>query len=122
LSLGKEKADDTAIAVFEKNLAQLLLSPPLGEKRILALDPGFKSGCKLVCLDQKGVLIHNETIYPHPPRKEASQAIKKILTLVNAYKIQAIAIGNGTASIETEQLIKRIGFEKPIEVFVVSVA
>jgi len=122
LSLAKEKADDTAIAVFEKNLTQLLLSPPLGEKRILALDPGFKSGCKLVCLDQKGVLIHNETIYPHPPRKEASQAIKKILTLVNAYKIEAIAIGNGTASRETEQLIKRIGFEKPIEVFVVSEA
>lgn len=122
LSLAKEKADDTAIAVFEKNLTQLLLSPPLGEKRILALDPGFKSGCKLVCLDQKGVLLHNETIYPHPPRKEASQAIKKILTLVNAYKIEAIAIGNGTASRETEQLIKRIGFEKPIEVFVVSEA
>src|SRR5690606_4344525 len=122
LSLAKEKADDTAIAVFEKNLTQLLLSPPLGEKRILALDPGFKSGCKLVCLDQKGALLHNETIYPHPPRKEASQAIKKILTLVNAYKIEAIAIGNGTASRETEQLIKRIGFEKPIEVFVVSEA
>lgn len=122
LSKAKEKADDTAITVFEKNLTELLLSPPLGEKRILALDPGFKSGCKLVCLDQKGNLLHNETIYPHPPRKEASKAIKKILTLVNAYKIEAIAIGNGTASRETEQLIKRIGFEKPIEVYVVSEA
>lgn len=122
LSLAKEKADDTAIAVFEKNLTQLLLSPPLGEKRILALDPGFKSGCKLVCLDQKGALLHNETIYPHPPRKEATQAIKKILTLINAYKIEAIAIGNGTASRETEQLIKRISFEKPVQVFVVSEA
>lgn len=122
LSLAKEKADDTAIAVFEKNLTKLLLSPPLGEKRILALDPGFRSGCKLVCLDQKGALLHNETIYPHPPRKESSQAIKKILTLINAYKIDAIAIGNGTASRETEQLIKRIGFEKPVQVFVVSEA
>lgn len=122
LSMAKEKADDTAIAVFEKNLTQLLLSPPLGEKRILALDPGYKSGCKLVCLDQKGALLHNETIYPHPPRKEASQSIKKILTLINAYKIEAIAIGNGTASRETEQLIKRIAFEKPIQVFVVSEA
>ncbi|WP_417363380.1 Tex family protein [Galbibacter sp.] len=122
LSTAKEKADDTAIVVFEKNLTQLLLSPPLGEKRILALDPGFKSGCKLVCLDQKGILLHNETIYPHPPRKEASQAIKKIITLINAYKIEAIAIGNGTASRETEQLIKRIAFEKPVQVFVVSEA
>lgn len=122
LSKAKEKADDTAIAVFEKNLTQLLLSPPLGEKRILALDPGFRSGCKLVCLDQKGTLLHNETIYPHPPRNEASQAIKKINTLINAYKIEAIAIGNGTASRETEQLIKRIRFEKPVQVFVVSEA
>lgn len=122
LSMAKENADDTAIAVFEKNLTQLLLSPPLGEKRILALDPGFRSGCKLVCLDQKGALLHNETIYPHPPRKEATQAIKKILTLINAYKIDAIAIGNGTASRETEQLIKRISFEKPVQVFVVSEA
>lgn len=122
LSLAKEKADDTAIAVFEKNLSTLLLSPPLGEKRILAIDPGFKSGCKIVCLDQKGSLLHNETIYPHPPRKESPQAIKKILSLINAYKIEAIAIGNGTASRETEQLIKRIAFEKPVQVFVVSEA
>ena len=94
----KEKADDEAIKVFADNLRQLLLAPPLGEKNILAIDPGFRTGCKVVCLDRQGNLLHNETIYPHPPQNQTALSIKKILTLVNAYKIEAIAIGNGTAS------------------------
>ncbi|PCJ98973.1 MAG: RNA-binding transcriptional accessory protein [Flavobacteriaceae bacterium] len=122
LRTAKEKADDDAISVFTKNLKQLLLSAPLGEKRILALDPGFKSGCKLVCLSAQGALLHNETIYPHPPQNDSTGAIKKISSLVDAYKIEAIAIGNGTASRETEQLIKRIHFKNSIEVYVVSEA
>ncbi|QLE00759.1 RNA-binding transcriptional accessory protein [Galbibacter sp. BG1] len=122
LSNAKENADETAIAVFVKNLQQLLLSPPLGEKTVLAIDPGFRTGCKVVCLDKQGKLVHNETIYPHEPRKEATQAIKKISTLVNAYKIEAIAIGNGTASRETETLIKKIRFDREVQVFVVSEA
>jgi len=122
LRLAKEKADEEAIDVFSKNLKQLLLGSPLGEKRILALDPGFKSGCKLVCLNAQGGLIHNETIYPHAPQNDAIGAIKKISTLTDAYKIEAIAIGNGTASRETEHLVKRIHFKNPIEVFVVSEA
>ncbi len=118
----KEKADDGAIAVFSKNLKQLLLGAPLGEKRILALDPGYRSGCKLVCLSAQGDLLHNETIYPHAPQNKSTEAIKKISSLADAYKIEAIAIGNGTASRETEQLIKRIHFKNAIEVFVVSEA
>ena len=118
----KEKADDGAIAVFSKNLKQLLLGAPLGEKRILALDPGYRSGCKLVCLSAQGDLLHNETIYPHSPQNKSTEAIKKISSLADAYKIEAIAIGNGTASRETEQLIKRIHFKNAIEVFVVSEA
>lgn len=118
----KEKADDEAIKVFSKNLKQLLLGAPLGEKRILALDPGFRTGCKVVCLDAQGDLKHNETIYPHAPQNDSKGAIKKISSLVDAYKIEAIAIGNGTASRETERLIKRIAFKNPPEVFVVSEA
>ena len=118
----KEKADDSAIQVFSKNLKQLLLGAPLGEKRILAIDPGFRSGCKVVCLSAQGDLEHNETIYPHAPQNDSKGAIKKISSLSDSYKIEAIAIGNGTASRETEQLIKRIQFRKPIEVFVVSEA
>jgi len=98
------------------------LAPPLGEKRILAIDPGFKSGCKVVCLDEKGDLLHNETIYPHAPQNESGMAMKKIRSMVNAYNIQAISIGNGTASRETEFFIKKIGFDKPLQVFVVSEA
>ncbi|MBC9797295.1 Tex-like N-terminal domain-containing protein [Sinomicrobium weinanense] len=120
LKEAKEKADHTAIQVFSGNLRQLLLAPPLGEKRILAIDPGFKSGCKVVCLDEKGDLLYNENIYPHPPQREASQAIKKIRSLVNAYRVEAIAIGNGTASRETEALIKRIAFDREVQVFVVN--
>src|SRR6056297_21340 len=122
LKIAKEKADASAIQVFSKNLKQLLLGAPLGEKRILAIDPGFRTGCKVVCLDEQGDLKHNETIYPHPPQRDSSGAIKKINSLVDAYKIDAIAIGNGTASRETEQLVKRVPFKKPIEVFIVSEA
>lgn len=122
LKAAKEKADTSAIQVFSKNLKQLLLGAPLGEKRILAIDPGFRTGCKVVCLDAQGDLKHNETIYPHPPQRDSAGAIKKISSLVDAHKIEAIAIGNGTASRETEQLVKRIAFKNPIEVFVVSEA
>ncbi|MRI00778.1 S1 RNA-binding domain-containing protein [Kriegella sp. EG-1] len=122
LKLAKEKADDEAISVFSKNLKQLLLGAPLGEKRILAIDPGFRTGCKVVCLDAQGGLKHNETIYPHAPQNKSTEAIKKISSLCDAYKIEAIAIGNGTASRETEQLVKRIHFKNPPEVYVVSEA
>jgi uncharacterized protein len=122
LKKAKEKADASAIEVFSKNLKQLLLGAPLGEKRILALDPGFRTGCKLVCLSAQGDLLHNETIYPHAPQNDSTGAIKKISSLTDAYKIEAIAIGNGTASRETEQLIKRIHFKTPVEVYVVNEA
>jgi uncharacterized protein len=122
LQEAKAKADSKAIEVFAGNLGQLLLAPPLGEKRILALDPGFRSGCKVVCLDEKGDLLYNETIYPHPPQNETAMAMKKIKSMVNAYNIEAISIGNGTASRETEFFIKKIVFDKPIQVFVVSEA
>lgn len=122
LKKAKEKADDDAITVFSKNLKQLLLGVPLGEKRILAIDPGFRTGCKVVCLSAQGELEHNETIYPHAPQNKSTEAIKKISSLADAYKIEAIAIGNGTASRETERLIKKIQFKNPIEVYVVSEA
>lgn len=122
LSAAKEKADAEAIKVFADNLRQLLLAPPLGSKRILALDPGFKSGCKLVCLDEKGDLQHNETIFPHAPQRETALASKKVKSLVNAYNIEAIAIGNGTASRETEFFIKKILFDRDVQVFVVNEA
>lgn len=120
-NLFKEKADDEAIRVFADNLQQLLLMPPLGEKSILAIDPGFRTGCKVVCLDKQGNLVHNETIYPHPPQRETSQAAKKVKSLVDAYKIEAIAIGNGTASRETEYFIRNyVRFETDVQVYVVS--
>jgi len=118
----KTKADAKAIDVFAQNLSQLLLAPPLGEKRIMAIDPGYRSGCKVVCLDEKGDLLYNETIYPHPPQNENTMAMKKIRSMVNAYNIEAISIGNGTASRETEFFIKKIAFNKPVQVFVVSEA
>jgi uncharacterized protein len=121
-SISKEKADIDAITVFAENLRQLLLGSPLGEKNVLAIDPGFRTGCKIVCLDRQGNFIHNETIYPHPPQNETAMSIKKILSLVNAYKIEAIAIGNGTASRETEDFMKWIKFENDIQVFIVSEA
>ena len=132
LQEAKAKADIKAIDVFAGNLSQLLLAPPLGEKRILAIDPGYRSGCKIVCLDEKGDLLYNETIYPHQPQNETAMAMKKIKSMVNAYNIEAISIGNGTASRETEFFIKKIAFEtrtkgeqgeaKPVQVFVVSEA
>lgn len=122
LQESKAKADQKAIEIFSENLRQLLLAPPLGEKRILAIDPGFKSGCKVVCLDERGNLLHNETIFPHAPQNDSGRAMKKIRSMVNSYKIEAISIGNGTASRETEFFIKKIGFENPPQVFVVSEA
>ncbi len=122
LQVAKDKADESAINVFAKNLKQLLLGSPIGEKRVLAIDPGFRSGCKVVCLDAQGNLKYNETIYPHPPKNDSTGAMKKISSLADAYKIEAIAIGNGTASRETESLIKRIHFKNDIQVFVVSEA
>jgi uncharacterized protein len=116
----KARADIEAIRVFTENLRQILLSPPLGQKTVLAIDPGFRSGCKLVCLDKQGKLLHNETIYPHSPNNEIRESINKILFLVNAYKIEAIAIGNGTAGRETEKFIKKIKFEKDIIALVVN--
>lgn len=122
LSIAKEKADEAAIKVFSKNLKQLLLGAPLGEKRILAIDPGFRSGCKVVCLNKQGELEHNETIFPHAPQNQTIEAIKKISSLAESYKIEAIAIGNGTASRETEQLVQKIQFKNKVDVFVVSEA
>ncbi|WP_163409441.1 Tex family protein [Flavobacterium ajazii] len=122
LQEAKAKADANSIQVFANNLSQLLLAPPLGQKRILAIDPGFRSGCKVVCLDEKGDLLYNETIYPHAPQNEETMAIKKIRSMANAYQIDAISIGNGTASRETEFFIKKIAFDKPVQVFVVSEA
>ncbi|WP_298997030.1 Tex family protein [uncultured Tenacibaculum sp.] len=122
LTLAKEKADENAIKVFAKNLQQLLLGSPLGEKRILAIDPGFRTGCKVVCLNEQGDLLHNETIFPHAPQHQSKEAMNKLSSLADAYKIEAIAIGNGTASRETEQLVKRAYFKNTVEVFVVSEA
>ena len=122
MQIAKDKADEAAITVFAKNLKQLLLGSPLGEKRVLAIDPGFRSGCKLVCLDAQGQLKYNETIYPHPPKSDSIGAIKKISSLCDAYKIEAIAIGNGTASRETEALVRKVHFKNDIQVFVVSEA
>ncbi|NDV64391.1 Tex family protein [Bacteroides sp. 224] len=119
-SLSKEKADDEAIRVFVENLRQLLLAPPLGQKRVLAIDPGFRTGCKVVCLDEQGNLLHNENIYPHPPVNKVSEAASKLRKMVEAYNIQAIAIGNGTASRETESFVTNQQFNRAIQVFVVS--
>jgi uncharacterized protein len=116
----KLKADQEAIRVFAENLRQLLLSPPLGQKRVMGIDPGFRTGCKVVCLDAQGNLLHNETIYPHPPQQDHHQATRKIQKMVEAYDIEAIAIGNGTAGRETEQLIQNIRYDRKIQVFVVS--
>ena len=122
LSVAKEKADAAAILVFTKNLKQLLLGAPLGEKRILAIDPGFRSGCKVVCLSRQGDLLHNENIYPHAPQNKLKEAVDCISSLIDNYKIEAIAIGNGTASRETEEIIKSIPFKNTVEIFVISEA
>ncbi len=119
-NLSKNKADEEAIRVFAENLRQLLLAAPLGQKRVLGIDPGYRTGCKLVCLDAQGNLLHNETIYPHPPQNEKSKAASKVSQLISTYDIEAIAIGNGTASRETEQFITNIRYERKVQVFVVS--
>lgn len=116
----KQKADTEAIRVFAENLRQLLLAPPLGQQRVLGIDPGFRTGCKVVCLDAQGNLLHNETIYPHPPQHETAQAMRKVQKMVEAYDIQAIAIGNGTAGRETEQFIQNTRFDREVKLFVVS--
>ena len=119
-NLSKEKADDEAIRVFTENLKQLLLAAPLGQKRVLGIDPGFRTGCKVVCLDAQGNLLHNENIYPHPPVNKTGEAASKIRKMVEAYNIEAIAIGNGTASRETEEFITNQQFDRKLQVFVVS--
>lgn len=118
--ISKLKADEEAIRVFAENLRQLLLAPPLGQKRVLGVDPGYRTGCKLVCLDAQGNLLHNEAVYPHPPQNEKSKAAAKVAHLVSTYALDAIAIGNGTASRETEQFITNIRYDRPVQVFVVS--
>ena len=118
--LAKEKADQEAISVFAENLKQLLLAAPLGQKRVMAIDPGFRSGCKVVCLDEQGNLLHNENIYPHKPQEERKMAAKKITSMVSAYQIEGIAIGNGTASRETEYFIKKLHFDRELSVYMVS--
>lgn len=120
MGFSKEKADEEAIRVFAENLRQLLLAPPLGNKRVLGIDPGFRTGCKVVCLDETGQLIHNENIYPHPPQNQKQQAAAKVVNMVATYNIQAIAIGNGTAGRETESFIQNLRFDRKVQVFVVS--
>lgn len=119
-ALSKEKADEEAIRVFTQNLRQLLLAAPLGQKRVLAIDPGYRTGCKVVCLDAQGNLLHNETIYPHPPQSDRSMASRKLTKLVEQYQIEAISIGNGTASRETEQFVTSLRYDRQLQVFVVS--
>ena len=119
-SSSKQKADEEAIRVFAANLRQLLMAPPLEQKRVLGIDPGYRTGCKVVCLDAQGNLLHNETIYPHPPKNERAQAARKITTLVEQYSIDAIAIGNGTASRETEDFITNLQYARKVQAFVVS--
>ena len=119
-AISKEKADEEAIRVFAENLRQLLLAPPLGQKRVMGIDPGFRTGCKVVCLDAQGTLLHNEAIYPHPPKSEEAMAARKIVKLVEQYKIEAIAIGNGTASRETERFVTSQRYDREVQVFVVS--
>lgn len=119
-ALSKEQADDEAIRVFTENLRQLLLAAPLGQKRVMGIDPGYRTGCKLVCLDEQGDLLHNETIYPHPPKQDVVGASRKVIKLVEAYNIQAIAIGNGTASRETERFIANLRYDRKLQVFIVS--
>jgi uncharacterized protein len=116
----RQKAEIAAVTIFAANLRQLLMAPPLGSMRVLGIDPGFRSGCKLVCLDAQGQLLHNETIYPHPPQNQDKQAMSKLTQLIETYKIEALAIGNGTAGRETEQLIQRMRLPSGIKVFVVS--
>lgn len=116
----KEKSDTDSIIIFAKNFKELLLSPPLKGKRVMAIDPGFRSGCKVVCLNENGDLLHNETIYPHAPQKDTKLATKKLDSLADAYKVEIIAIGNGTAGKETDAFVRRIHFKKPIKAMMVN--
>ena len=116
----KERADDEAIRVFAENLRQLLLASPLGQKRVMGIDPGFRTGCKVVCLDAQGNLLHNENIYPHPPVNQSKEAFAKLQKMIEAYKVEAIAVGNGTASRETEDFLKRQTFNREVQIFIVS--
>lgn len=120
INQAKERADVESVKVFDANLQQLLLAPPLGQKRVLAIDPGFRTGCKVVCLDAQGNLLHNDTIYPHPPQNERSVAMRKLTQLVESYKIEVVAIGSGTAGRETEQFLKKIAFPHKIQCYSVS--
>ena len=120
LKIAKEKADIDSIKVFGENLRQLLLAPPVGQKRVMAIDPGFRTGCKVVCLDERGTLLHNDTIYPHPPVNERISSMKKITDMVDKYRVEVIAIGSGTAGRETESFIKRLGLDEKIEIYSVS--
>lgn len=120
VNLNKDKADDEAISVFASNLEQLLLSSPLGQKVVMGVDPGYRSGCKIVCLDAQGNLLHNETIYPHAPQKDTKMSAKKLTNMVEVYGIEAIAIGNGTASRETERFVANLHYNRKVQVFVVS--
>ena len=119
-ALSKQQADDEAIRLFAQNLRQLLLAPPLGQLRVMGIDPGFRTGCKVVCLDAQGNLLHNENIYPHPPVSKGKEAAASLMKMIEAYRIEAIAIGNGTAGRETEEFIKRLTFHHDVRVFVVS--
>lgn len=119
-SKSKERADTEAIRVFAENLRQLLLAPPLGQKRVLGIDPGFRTGCKVVCLDEQGNLLHNETIFPHPPQNEVAQSVRKLQKLVEMYKIQAVAVGNGTAGRDTESFVQNIRYDRKVQIFSVS--
>ena len=119
-ALSKEKADEEAIRVFAGNLRQLLLAPPLGQKRVMGIDPGYRTGCKIICLDAQGNLLHNETIYPHPPKSEHGASARKLTKLVEQYQVEAIAIGNGTASRETEAFVTNQRYDRKLQVFVVS--
>ena len=118
--MSKENADSTAIALFADNARQLLFAPPLGHKRVLAIDPGYRTGCKIVCLDEQGNLLHNDTIYPTPPKSEFTLSAKKLSYLIEAYKIDAIALGNGTASRETEKFLQSIRYSRKINIYIVS--
>ena len=120
LAAAKQRADDEAIRVFAENLRQLLLSAPLGRRRVLAIDPGFRTGCKTVCLDEQGALLHYETIYPHPPRPQADEAVRRLSALVGTYRIEAVAIGDGTAGRETERFVRGIWFGREVPVYMVS--
>lgn len=120
LATAKQRADDEAIRVFADNLRQLLLSAPLGRRRVLAIDPGFRTGCKTVCLDEQGALLHYETIYPHPPRPQADEAVRRLSALVGTYRIEAVAIGDGTAGRETERFVRGIRFGRKVPVYMVS--